>query len=61
MGCVGNVRATLSKISGVQKVSVNLDKKMATVTLKEKASLSKEKVVAVLKNTKFKVTSFEKK
>jgi hypothetical protein len=40
---------------------VDLGKKTATVTLKEKATITKDKVVAALSDTKFKVISFEMK
>jgi len=39
---------------------IDLNKKIAKVTLKEKATISKDAVTAALSNTKFKVTSFEK-
>ena len=43
----------------MKEVSVDLAKKLATVTLKDEATLSKEAVAAAFKGTQFKVTRFE--
>ena len=57
----------MSKLEGVKQVTVDVDKKNATVTLEDKASLSKEAVVKALNGSKnnfrgrYKVTSFETK
>jgi copper chaperone CopZ len=50
----------LSKIAGVEKVSVDNNKKTASLTLKENTTISKEAVVKALEGTRYKVTSFEK-
>jgi copper chaperone CopZ len=55
---VNSVRATLSKLDGVKEVKVDRSKKIAKITLKEKATLSKETVSAAFNNTRFKVTSY---
>jgi hypothetical protein len=48
-------------VKGVKEVSIDTVKKIATITLKENASITKEMVVAALSKTRYKVTSFEKK
>ena len=61
MGCENSVRETLSNLTGVEGVVVDRKNQVATLTLKEQASISKETVISALSQTKFKVTSFEAK
>ena len=49
----------MSKLEGVKLVEVDVRNNKATVTLDDKASLSKEAVVKALNGTRYKVTSFE--
>ena len=45
----------------MDRVTVDQDKKIATITCKEKATVSKEAVTKAFDGSKFKVTSFEAK
>ena len=53
------MRATLTKLEGVENVKVDFAKKVATVTVKKDGSLTEGAVKTALKKRGFGVSSFE--
>lgn len=55
------VKETLSRLDGVDKVDVNFDKKVASVSMKPGKELGKDTVEKAIADAGFTVTAFGKK
>lgn len=54
-----SVKKTVSSLDGVDKVEVDFENKLATITMKEGATLSEEGLKKAFEGSKFSITKFE--